>query len=193
MLNLPTSSQTLIGIALALLMIVTRGDYFLSLSQLPDASWAIFFLAGLYLRSVWPLLGFFILSWSLDFIAYRWGGVSDFCITPAYLFLLPAYGSLWLAGHWYASQYQFKWATTISLILSIFVGLSLCELFSSGGFYFFSGRFDSTTLAEYVQRTIQYFPHYAESFLLYTGMAIIIHSALVLVHRFTDSRDISVG
>lgn len=193
MLNLSSRSQIFIGGALIMLMMVTRGDYFLSLGQLPDASWAIFFLVGLYLRSAWSLLGFLVLSWSLDFIAYRWGGVSDFCLTPAYLFLLPAYGSLWLAGRWYVSQYQFKWITTIPLVLSIFVGLSLCELFSSGGFYFFSGRFDSTSLAEFAQRTLQFFPFYAESFLLYTGMAVIIHSVLVLVNRFANFRNVSVG
>ncbi len=193
MLNLSIRSQMLIGVALIMLMMVTRGDHFLSLGQLPDASWAIFFLVGLYLRSAWPLLGFFVLSWSLDFIAYRWGGVSDFCLTPAYIFLLPAYASLWLAGRWYAARYQFKWTTVMPLVSSAFVGVSLCELFSSGGFYFFSGRFEATTLAEYVQRTVQYFPYYVESFLLYAGMAMIVHAVFVLANRAISSRGVTVN
>lgn len=193
MLNLSIRSQMLIGVALIMLMMVTRGDYFLSLGQLPDASWAIFFLVGLYLRSAWPLLGFFVLSWSLDFIAYRWGGVSDFCLTPAYIFLLPAYASLWLAGRWYAARYQFKWTTVMPLVSSAFVGVSLCELFSSGGFYFFSGRFETTTMTEFAQRTVQYLPYYVESFLLYAGMAMIVHAVFVLANRAISSRGVTVN
>lgn len=193
MLNLSAHIQLMIATVLIMLMMVTRGDYFLSLGQLPDASWAIFFLVGIYLRSAWLLLGFFALSWALDFVAYQWGGVSDFCLTPAYIFLLPAYASLWLAGRWYAARYQFKWVTLIPLALSASVGLVLCELFSSGGFYFFSGRFDITTLAEYIQRTVQYFPYYVESFLLYMGMAVTAHIAFTLVYRAISTRNTAVS
>jgi hypothetical protein len=38
------------GIALAALMICTRGQHFVSVNALPSASWAVFFLAGVMLR-----------------------------------------------------------------------------------------------------------------------------------------------
>jgi len=173
--------QIVIALMLVLLVIVTRGHHFSSLHNLPGASWAVFFLAGVYLRAVWPLVGFLALSWWLDFAAYTWGGASGFCLTPAYIFLLPAYASLWLAGRWYAGQYQFTWRTLMPLSLSIMAGLILCELFSSGGFYFFSGRFADTTWVEFAGRLLNYFPMYVESFLFYTGMAIALHVALVLI------------
>ncbi len=181
MLTLSTRSQAGIGIALVSLMIITRGHHFASLQNLPDASWAIFFLAGMYLRSAWPLLGFFALSWWLDFAAYTWGGTSGFCLTPAYIFLLPAYSALWFAGRWYANQHQFAWRTLMPLSLSILVGLSLCELFSSGGFYFFSGRFEETTLVEFGSRLVKFFPMYIESFLFYIGIATVVHTTFVLI------------
>lgn len=181
MLTLSTRNQVAIGLALALLMIITRSHHFASLQNLPDASWAIFFLAGVYLRSVWPLLGFFALSWWLDFAAYTWGGTSGFCLTPAYVFLLPAYSALWFAGRWYANQHQFAWRTLMPLSLSMVVGLSLCELFSSGGFYFFSGRFEETTLIEFGSRLIRFFPMYIESFVFYIGIAVAVHTAFALV------------
>tara|TARA_R110002073_G_scaffold101455_8_gene230569 strand:- start:3846 stop:4427 length:582 start_codon:yes stop_codon:yes gene_type:complete len=186
MLTLSIRNQIFIGLALVLMMIITRGHHFASLQNLPGASWAIFFLAGVYLRSVWPLLGFFVLSWSLDFAAYTWGGTSGFCLTPAYVFLFPAYASLWLAGRWYAHQHQFEWRTLMPLSLSIMVGLSLCELFSSGGFYFFSGRFEETTFLEFGQRLIQFFPFYITSFLFYIGITAVIHSVFKFTHNLVS-------
>ncbi len=176
MMTLSNRSQIIIGVVLMLLMIVTRGHHFSSLHSLPGASWAIFFLAGLYLRSVWPLAGFFILTWMLDFSAYTWGGASGFCLTSTYVFLLPAYSALWYAGRWYARRHQFEWSTVLPLFLSLMTGAAVCELFSSGGFYFFSGRFEETTLVEFGQRLIQYFPHYIGSLMFYIGITAVVHS-----------------
>ncbi len=85
------------------------------LYDLPGTSWAVFFLAGVYLRSRWALPRLFALTWVLDFVAYTWGGASGFCLTPAYVFLLPAYGGLWLTGRWYAGEYCFEWRTLLPL------------------------------------------------------------------------------
>lgn len=187
LMALSCRNQIIIALVLVFLMIVTRGHHFASMHNLPEASWAVFFLAGVYLRSAWPLLGFFALSWWLDFAAYTWGGASGFCLTPAYIFLLPAYASLWLAGRWYAGRHQFAWRTLLPLSLSMAAGLILCELFSSGGFYFFSGRFTDISWLEFAERTTVYFPLYIESFLFYTGSAMVIHTAFSLIYRQTNT------
>lgn len=174
-MNLSVRNQLTIGAGLVLLMILTREYHFSSLHSLPGASWAIFFLAGLYLRAIWPLAGLFILTWALDFSAFTWGGASSFCLTSSYVFLLPAYSALWYAGSWYARRYQFEWQTLLPLSLSLMTGAAVCELFSSGGFYFFSGRFEETTLIEFGQRLVQYFPHYVGSLVFYIGIAVAIH------------------
>ncbi|SDY47211.1 hypothetical protein [Nitrosomonas sp. Nm58] len=193
MFILSTRNQMGIGLALVLLMMITRGHHFASLHSLPGASWAVFFLAGVYLRSAWPLLGFLALSWGLDFAAYTWGGTSGFCLTPAYVFLLPAYTSLWLAGRWYANQHRFTWRTLMPLSLSMIAGLTLCELFSSGGFYFFSGRFEDTTWVEFGERLITFFPMYIESFLFYAGIAIITHAAFALIRQQFNPHNTTTG
>ena len=180
-MNLSVRNQLTIGAGLVLLMILTREYHFSSLHSLPGASWAIFFLAGLYLRAIWPLVGLFILTWALDFSAYTWGGASSFCLTSSYVFLLPAYSALWYAGSWYARRYQFEWNTLLPLSLSLMTGAAVCELFSSGGFYFFSGRFEETTLIEFGQRLVQYFPHYVGSLVFYIGIAVVIHTMFTFV------------
>ena len=67
-MNLSIRNQLAIGVGLVLLMTLTREYHFASIHSLPGASWAIFFLAGFYLRAVWPLAGFFILIWVLGVI-----------------------------------------------------------------------------------------------------------------------------
>ncbi|SEN70228.1 hypothetical protein [Nitrosomonas marina] len=181
MLALATRNQIIIGVLLALLMIVTRGHHFASLQNLPSASWAVFFLAGVYLRSAWLLPGFFTFAWILDFAGYTWGGASGFCLTPAYFFLLPAYASLWLAGRWYANQHGFSWRTFLPLSLSLIVSTLVCRMFSSGGFYLFSGHFEEKTLVEFSERFMKHLPLFFEAFVFYVAIAVAIHAACVLI------------
>lgn len=188
MLILSFRTQLIIALLLAVLMILTRSYHFAASHQLADASWAIFFLAGVYLRSIWPAAGFFLLGLWLDFAAIMWGGVDDFCLTPAYLFLLPAYGSLWLAGKWFAKQYQFQWRSLMPLTVSGIMGLTACELFSNGGFYLFSGRFQTISWNEFIEVTIKYFPMYVETFVLYVSIAALIHILFTFLTQLLNLR-----
>lgn len=180
MLTLATRNQLFIAIALTLLMVATRGHHFATLEHLPGASWAVFFLAGLYLRPAWTFTALLALAALIDYLAVTVANASTFCISPAYLFLLPAYGALWLAGHWYARRYRFEWRTLMPLSLAVIGGATVSELLSSGGFYFFSGRFAETTLAEFGARLVHYFPASLQSMLFYIAIAAVSHSAFVL-------------
>ncbi len=175
MLTLSNRHQLVISTLLALLVIATRGQHFATLHSLPGASWAVFFLAGVYLRPAWGLPGLLALTWVMDFAAYTWGGASSFCLTSAYVFLLPAYSALWFAGRWYARRYSFKWRTLLPLAASALAGAAVCELFSSGGFYFFSGRFAEPTFTEFAVRLMKYFPPYLQSVAFYVGIAVVVH------------------
>jgi len=168
-----------IGASLMLLMTVTRGHFSEPLFHLRDASWAVFFLAGVYLRARWifPVLcGLVVL---VDWIAIKWGGVSGFCVTPAYAMLLPAFASLWLGGRWFARHYR---ETPVSLMLLVMVAVIsalLAEVFSSGGFYFFGGRVSDPTFSAFLHSTRVYFPNTLGSLAIYLGLAALFHCALV--------------
>jgi len=181
MLKLSIRNQVIIGFVLLLMMSATRGQHFSTFQHLPGASWAVFFLAGFYLRSVWSLPGFLALTWLLDYASFTWGGSSGFCLTRAYAFLLPAYSALWLSGRWYAGQYRFEWRSLMPLVLAVLAGSMVCELFSSGGFYFFSGRFVDTSFAEFGGRLLKYYPSYLQSLAIYVAIAALVHSAFVLI------------
>jgi hypothetical protein len=172
-----TRSTTLIALALALLMAATRSHHFATAFHLPDASWAVFFLAGVYLRLVSMLPALMAEAALIDYAAVTWGGVSSFCIIPAYAFLVPAYGALWLAGRRYAAHHSFRLSTLGLLAVSVIVGAAVSELFSSGGFYFFSGRFEPT-LTEFGPHLARYFPMSLASMVFYVGLAAVVRAAL---------------
>jgi len=169
-------TQIIIGIVLATLMAATRGHHFGTLEHLPSASWAVFFLAGLYLSSRWMFPALLAEAALLDVAAVAWGGVDNFCVSPAYGFLLPAYGVLWGAGRWYAARHRENVVTLLPLAVSLVLGATLCELISSGGFYFFSGRFEQTNLTQFATRLVEYFPGAFSAVLFYVGSAGGIHT-----------------
>ncbi|MDP2878137.1 MAG: hypothetical protein Q8N74_01220 [Sulfuricella sp.] len=178
MLSLPSRQQLAIGIALALLMALTRSHHWATLHALPDASWAVFFLAGVYLRPFWIAPVLMLGAALVDYIAITWGGVSSFCVSPAYWLLIPAYGALFLAGRVYATHHRLSWSALPWLLGSVLAGAMLAELFSSGGFYFFSGRFAEPGLGEFIPRLVKYFPHMLSTMAAYLGLAALIHVAV---------------
>ncbi|HHM06181.1 MAG TPA: hypothetical protein ENJ19_10635 [Gammaproteobacteria bacterium] len=187
MVTLSTRNQIWIGAGLALLLIATRGQHFATSLQLPGASWAVFFLAGVYLRPVWVLPALLAFVWGLDFTPHLLSGASlaeivsggqAFCLTPAYVFLVPAYAALWFAGRWYARRHRFEWRTLLPLVGAALAGAMACELFSSGGFYFFSGRFAEPSLAGFGARLVKYFPGSLHALAFYAGIAATAHALL---------------
>ena len=59
--------QLIVGLALAALLAMTRGHHFASVESLPSASWAVFFLAGVFVRSRWAFPALFLEAVALDF------------------------------------------------------------------------------------------------------------------------------
>ncbi|MBI4000597.1 MAG: hypothetical protein HY348_02300 [Nitrospira defluvii] len=177
MLASSQQKQIMVGITLAVLMGITRGRHFATVEHLPGASWAVLFLAGVYLRPLWVFPALLAWAASLDFAAVTWAGVSSFCISPAYGF----YGALWGAGRWYAQHHRNTMATLLPLTVSLFAGSAVSEFVSSGSFYFLSGRFEQTQWTELAQRLLEYYPRSLSSLLFYVGGAGIIYLLSIVV------------
>jgi len=163
-------SSLLIVVLLAAVMAATRYHHFGSSTYLPDASFAVFLLAGFYVRSPWVPVLLSIEAALLDSATIA-GGVSAFCVTPAYAFLIPAYGVLWLGGRIYDRVHRWRWPTLLPLSTVVLISVALAFLISSGSFYLFSGYFPEMSGLEYAERVAQYFPAYLASTCLYVAMA----------------------
>lgn len=179
-MKLLSQRQVLIGMALAALMASTRMHHFGSALHLPDASLAVFMLAGFFIASPLFFAGLLLEAGVLDYVAITHLGVNDYCITPAYWFLIPTYAVLWFAGRYYARIHQQSWHS-----LGIFTGISVAAIsvaffISNGAFYLFSGRFPDMSIAEYTSRVAQYYPQYLTGGLLYLACAAALYAVLTV-------------
>ena len=179
MFILSKRSTVILGVALSIVMWMTRGLHVATPTHLPDASWAIFFLLGFYFRQSMVLPIFLAQAALIDYVAITQFGVDPYCVTPAYVFLLPAYSALWLAGRWYAAHYQFQVRTLPLFAAAAVSGAAICELISSGSFYFLGEHFADTSLTVFASRLVQYFPANLASVALYLGIAALIHVLIV--------------
>jgi len=82
----------------------------------------------------------------------------------------------------YAHVHRERLATLLPLAGLLVGGVVLCELFSSGGFYLFSGYFHDLSWADYAGRTVTYFPRFLATAVLYLALAAGVHG-LVSVYR----------
>ncbi len=178
----PLSSRTFwpLFLILAILLVSTRSHHFATYTHLPDASWAVFFLAGFYLRHLPVLAALLALAAGSDYVAIRYFAVSDFCVSPAYVWLIPAYTALWLGGHAYARHYRFDVGASGTLAGFALLSAAVSELLSSGGFYAFSGRFTDLSFSEFADRLLQYFPQSLSGLALYLVIAVITHIVFTL-------------
>ena len=174
MLNLSRTTQLYIGIALMALMAMTRGSHF-PLHNLPSASWAVFFLAGVLLRPKWVFPVLFAEATIVDVLSVGWINAGHHCMTVAYWMLIPAYGSLWLGGRLYAGWHRERAGSLALLVPVMAISALVCNLFSSGGFYFFSGRYDAPTFSGMLARLSHYYPQYLSTLALYVAIAVVLY------------------
>lgn len=180
-MKLLSQRPLLIALGLIALMAATRMHHFGSGLHLPDASLAVFLLAGFFIASPVFLGALFVEAGVIDYLAITQFGVSDFCVTPAYWFLIPTYATLWFAGRYYARIHQHSLRS-----LGIFAGISLAAtsvafFISNSAFYLFSGRFPDLSMAEYSHRVAQYYVQYLSGAVVYLVPAVLLY--VLLTHR----------
>jgi len=168
------TTRIAIGFGLAGLMLATRFHHFGDALHLPDASWAIFFLAGFYLPVDW-LWGLMSLAVGIDYASIHWGGVAAYCITSAYVFLIPAYAALWAGGYWSASRHSLDGRGAARLLLTATLAIGLAFVVSNASFYWLGGRIADLSLATFADQFLRYFPRYLGINLLYLSMAALAH------------------
>jgi hypothetical protein len=171
-----TSRTLLIGLALAAFMAATRMHHFASPLHLPDASLAVFLLAGFFIASPLLFAALLIEAGALDYVAITQLGVNDYCVTPAYWFLIPTYAVLWYAGRHYARIHRHSLRSLGMFAAVSFAAVSTAFLISNGTFYVFSGYFAEMSLAEYAGRIAQYYAQYLGGAAMYLVPAALLYA-----------------
>lgn len=177
-----------IALLLGLVMAATRFHHFGSAMSLPDASLAVFFLAGFYLRPTLFFAIFLAEAGLIDYLAINVGGVSDYCVSPAYWFLIPSYACLWYGGRWLAERYELAWRGLVLLIGALIIATSAAFLISDASFYLLSGRFPDLNWIQYAERVARYYPAYTLNTLAYVLFATGLHVLVVRIAALRTGR-----
>jgi hypothetical protein len=143
--------------ALGLAMAATRMDHFGGALALPDASLAAFFLAGLWLRAAWSFPGLLLVALGVDLAALAQSGLGADCLSPAYPFLIAAYGALWAAGR---RCRGIAAPTLVRHIVMVSCAAGIAFAISNLSWFAFSGQFADRLLQEYVLATLPQAPRY---------------------------------
>ena len=174
------------------LVMMTRFHHEGSAFSLPDASLAIFFLAGIFLEgplSYWVLL---ILAAAVDYIAITALSVNSYCISPAYLFLAPTYAALWFGGRFIKQTHHHSLMHYAALLaLTVVFSTSIAFLISNGSFYWFSGKVSGIGIVDYALELAREFGPYVGATLFYVlaglGVNALVRSLAIIRLSRVDS------
>jgi len=174
------NSRVTILLVLSVSMLATRFGHFGSRWSLPDASWAIFFAGGFYLARYWrsAFAWLAILAVSIDLTVINFYGVSNYCLTRAYAFNLPAYAILWLGGAWLQRHLAAELADLLRLAASAGIAVSACFAITNGSFYWLGGRVSDLSVAGWIENFGDWYLSYLGNALLYIAIASVVHAAL---------------
>ena len=185
-MTLTLRSRLAVFLALAAVMAATRLNHF---GLVPDASWAVFFVAGFYLRGSarWAFPGLMALAVAVDYVVITGSGQSfwsHYCVSPGYWFLLPAHLSLWAGGALLRRlatlpRPAFLAGGAVLLVASV----ALCHLFAQGGFYWLSDVVATPTFAGWAKNYADWFMPYLGTTALYVGLAVVVHVLVKRVRR----------
>lgn len=162
---------------LVLLMAGTRINHF---APIPDASWAVFFIGGFYLRSwtrwAFPLL--MALAVVVDWAVISSQGMSfwqHYCVSAAYWMLIPAYFAMWAGGMLLRRYYKAASWQSLGMLAATLIGsVALCHLIAQGSFYWISASVAEPTFAGWAKNYADWLLPYLRTAALYTGAAAVV-------------------
>jgi len=176
--------------SLMLLMALTRSSHFGSAFSLPEASLAAFYLAGIFSGGLMSLVVLLVEAGLLDYISITQFNVSDYCISPAYVFLIPTYATMFIAGKWSAKYASFSLRDVTMQLTYILVASSIAFLISNGSFYFLSGKFADLSWLQYSERVAQYYSPYVSSTLIYSSVILCCTKLVAMLNKSEESSEV---
>lgn len=159
----------------ALTILLTRSMEFAFPATPPDATLALMFLGGMWIRR-WPgFVGLMAAAFAADWIATGTLDVPDFCFSPAYAGLVPAYLAAWGCGWWL----QRKWpqASPLGWLAAALLATTAAFIISNAFWYAFSESFAGWSVADFGMRVLIYYPAYAGVVLVYVALAWVLRLA----------------
>jgi hypothetical protein len=186
--------RALILSLLVLLMAGTRINHF---APIPDASWAVFFIGGFYLRSWtrWAFPALMALAVAVDWAVISSQGMSfwqHYCVSAAYWMLIPAYFAMWAGGMLLRRGYAgTSWKSLGLLAASLIGSVALCHLIAQGSFYWISASVSEPTFAGWAKNYSDWLLPYLRTAALYTAAAALVQVVVEVAGKQPASNHIA--
>ena len=179
-----TANRAFVLSVLVLLLAATRVNHF---AAIPDASWAVFFIGGFYLRSwtrwAFPLL--MGLAVVVDWTVISNQGMSfwqHYCVSAAYWMLIPAYFAMWTGGMLLRRYYRSASLKSLGMLAATVIGsVAFCHLIAQGSFYWISSSVAEPSLAGWWKNYTDWLLPYMRVAAMYVGAAAMLHVLLTRV------------
>lgn len=168
------------AIILSLLVLLMAGTRLNHFAPVPDASWAVFFIGGFYLRTwtrwAFPLL--MGLAVVVDWVVISNQGMSfwqHYCVSAAYWMLIPAYFAMWTGGMLLRRYYRSANLKSLAMLATTVIGsVALCHLIAQGSFYWISASVAEPTFAGWAKNYSDWLLPYMQSAAMYIGAAALV-------------------
>ena len=168
------------AIILSLLVLLMAGTRLNHFAPVPDASWAVFFIGGFYLRTwtrwAFPLL--MGLAVVVDWTVISNQGMSfwqHYCVSAAYWMLIPAYFAMWAGGMLLRRYYRSASLKSLGMLAATVIGsVALCHLIAQGSFYWISASVAEPTFAGWAKNYSDWLLPYMQSAAMYIGAAALV-------------------
>jgi len=145
-------------------MVLTRGDHFLTSVSFPDASFALFLIGGLLLKKPKWFISLFAFSVAIDLVTLSMNSAYQIPINLGYLGLLPSYGIMWFFGSSIANTKDFLKFSLFGVIATV-----ISFLISTQTYNLLSGTFPDITIKQSMLTGWEYLPQsliYTMSYLM---------------------------
>jgi hypothetical protein len=193
-MSLTPSQRAGIFLILAFVMTATRVNHF---AALPDASWAVFFAAGFYLRGSarWAFLLLMALAVLIDFFVITGQGIdfwSHYCVSIAYWFLVPAYLALWAGGSLLRKMYRGLGIRELGLLGAFaIVAMTVSYAISNGSYYWLSDTWMAggqvRSFRGWIENLGDWYLPYLRTSVIYAAIAVVLHAGATLVLRTLET------
>lgn len=170
-------------------MALTRFDHFGSAFSLPDASLAVFFLAGMGISSRWFFALLLFEAGMIDFLAISQFSVSDYCLSSAYGFLIPTYAVMWFAGRYCKAFELVSFVNSLKIVGLTVIATTVAFAISNGSFYLLSDHIEIHSWAQFSGQFAHYFAPYLAATTCYglVGLLIVRLFKLIPDGRLTQT------
>ena len=137
------------------------------------------YLAGFYFAGQWrwALPTLLCAAVIVDFVVIRYLGVSSYCVTMAYAFMLPAYSLLWCGGAWLRHTYRHESRDLVRCAASLALAASLCFFVTDTSFYWLGSRVPHASVAGWWAAFGHWYPDFLVVSFIYVGIAAVLHAA----------------